>query len=89
MRKLIRWYFFYQHWKQVHVKWFQVINYERDITKAKKGESDDLAYKKIAGFNEDLSGTVDKPDILQEDEVSDSEENSDDENEEKSMYIFF
>ncbi|KAL0822716.1 hypothetical protein ABMA28_004733 [Loxostege sticticalis] len=49
----------------------EVINYERDITKAKKGETDDLAYKKIAGFNEDLT-TVDKPDILQEDDISES-----------------
>ncbi|XP_023936391.2 serine/threonine-protein kinase RIO1 [Bicyclus anynana] len=50
----------------------EVINYERDINKAKKGETGDLAYKKIAGFNDDLTGTVDKPDILQEDEISDS-----------------
>lgn len=62
----------------------QVINYERDITKAKKGETEDLTYKKIAGFNEDLSGTVDKPDILQGD-VSESEGSSDDEDDEKSM----
>lgn len=49
----------------------EVINYERDITKAKKGDTEDLAYKKIAGFNEDLTA-AEKPDILQEDEISDS-----------------
>lgn len=47
----------------------QVINYERDIKKAKEGDTADLIYKKIAGFNEDLT-TVDKPDILQEDNIS-------------------
>lgn len=57
---------------------FQVINYERDINKAKEGETDQLAYKKIAGFNEDLTGTVHKPQILQEDEVSESGEGSSD-----------
>ncbi|CAG4950658.1 unnamed protein product [Colias eurytheme] len=60
----------------------EVINYERDITKAKKGDTTDLIYKKIAGFNEDLTGTVDKPDILQEDEISESGSDSDSENEE-------
>ncbi|XP_028178033.1 serine/threonine-protein kinase RIO1 [Ostrinia furnacalis] len=55
----------------------EVINYERDISKAKKGDTEDLAYKKIAGFNEDLTGTVDKPDILQEDNISESGSESD------------
>ncbi|XP_075978660.1 RIO kinase 1 [Anticarsia gemmatalis] len=50
----------------------EVINYERDITKAKKGETDDLIYKKIAGFNEDLTGTADKPEILQDVDISES-----------------
>lgn len=54
----------------------QVINYERDINKAKEGETEELVYKKIAGFNEDLTGTVHKPQILQEDEVSESGEGS-------------
>lgn len=66
----------------------QVINYERDINKAKEGETEELAYKKIAGFNEDLTGTVHKPQILQEDEVSDSGEgSSDDEDENKGQLI--
>ncbi|CAG5025146.1 unnamed protein product [Parnassius apollo] len=51
----------------------EVINYERDISKAKKGDTEDLTYKKIAGFNEDLTGTVDKPDILKEDNIDDDE----------------
>lgn len=57
----------------------QVINYERDINKAKEGETEELVYKKIAGFNEDLTGTVHKPQILQEGEVSESGEGSSDE----------
>lgn len=63
-----------------------MINYERDINKAKKGDADDLAYKKIAGFKEDLSA-ADKPDILpeettilQEEEINE-EEDSDSESE--------
>lgn len=71
----------------------QVINYERDIKKAKEGETEDLAYKKIAGFNEDLTGTVHKPEILQEDDVSDSGEGSSaNEDEDKGQlinYLFF
>lgn len=66
----------------------QVINYERDIKKAKEGETDDLAYKKIAGFNRDLSGTVHKPEILQEDHISDSGDgSSDDEDEDRGQLI--
>ena len=58
----------------------EVINYERDINKAKTGDTDDLIYKKITGLKEDLSGTVDKPDILQNDDLSSgSEDSSDDE----------
>ncbi|XP_072947731.1 serine/threonine-protein kinase RIO1 [Epargyreus clarus] len=68
----------------------EVINYERDITKAKKGETDDLAYKKIAGFNENLTGTADKPDILQEDNLSgsSSEGSSGDENDDDGQTKF-
>ncbi|XP_068618207.1 serine/threonine-protein kinase RIO1 [Battus philenor] len=54
----------------------EVINFERDINKAKTGDADDLTYKKIAGFNEDLTGTVDKPEILQEDKVNENDEES-------------
>ncbi|XP_049874737.1 serine/threonine-protein kinase RIO1 [Pectinophora gossypiella] len=59
----------------------EVINYERDINKAKQGETGDLMYKKIAGFNEDLTGTADKPGILQEDEICSGSEGSDDDDE--------
>lgn len=52
-----------------------MINYERDITKAKKGDTDDLAYKKIAGFNEDLTA-ANKPEILQEDASESGSESS-------------
>lgn len=63
----------------------EVINYERDINKAKAGDTDDITYKKIAGFNEDLTGTVDKPDILQYDSLSESnsEDSSDDEDDDQ------
>ncbi|XP_050680957.1 serine/threonine-protein kinase RIO1 [Leptidea sinapis] len=50
----------------------EVINYERDINKAKKGDTADLTYQKIAGFNEDFTGTAEKPEILQEDDLSKS-----------------
>ncbi|XP_052754934.1 serine/threonine-protein kinase RIO1-like isoform X1 [Galleria mellonella] len=50
----------------------EVINYERDINKAKVGETNDLMYKKIAGFNEDLTVTVDTPEILQDISISES-----------------
>ncbi|CAD0200687.1 unnamed protein product [Chrysodeixis includens] len=69
----------------------EVINYERDITKAKKGETDDLAYKKIAGFNEDLTA-AEKPAILQEDDISESgsesgsEGDDDDDDDDKTKF---
>lgn len=42
----------------------EVVNFERDINKAKKGDTDGLTYTKITGFNADLTGTVDTPEIL-------------------------
>ncbi|XP_032520741.2 serine/threonine-protein kinase RIO1 [Danaus plexippus] len=60
----------------------EVINYERDINKAKKGETEDLIYQKIAGFNEDFTGTVDKPQILQDEDVSCSGSGSSDDEDE-------
>ncbi|XP_013190851.1 serine/threonine-protein kinase RIO1 [Amyelois transitella] len=65
----------------------EVINYERDIKKAKDGEADDLMYKKIVGFNEKL-GTVDTPEILQDNSVSDSESDSEEEEENKETSKF-
>ncbi|XP_026486787.2 serine/threonine-protein kinase RIO1 [Vanessa tameamea] len=72
----------------------EVINYERDITKAKKGETADLIYKKIAGFNEDFTGTVNKPDILEDDDLSgtgseyssDDDDNGDDDDDAKTKF---
>lgn len=63
----------------------QVINYEQDITKAKQGETEDLTYKKVAGFNEDLTGTAVKPEILQDVAISESgsENSSEDEGNEE------
>ncbi|KAJ8716258.1 hypothetical protein PYW08_013543 [Mythimna loreyi] len=69
----------------------EVINYERDITKAKTGDTEDLAYKKIAGFNEDLTA-ADKPEILQEVDISasgsdsGSEEDTEDDNESTKQF---
>ncbi|GBP74158.1 hypothetical protein EVAR_53348_1 [Eumeta japonica] len=54
----------------------EVVDFERDINKAKKGETDDLTYKKITGFNSDLTGTINRPDILSDDDVQ-SESGSD------------
>ncbi|KAH9644148.1 hypothetical protein HF086_010363 [Spodoptera exigua] len=54
----------------------EVINYERDINKAKTGNAEELAYKKIAGFKEDLSA-ADKPEILQEDILQEDDINED------------
>lgn len=69
----------------------QVINYERDINKAKQGDTEDLAYKKIAGFNEDFTGTADKPDILQYDDLSEgssgSESDEEDDDDESGLFI--
>lgn len=71
---------------------FQVINYERDISKGKKGDTEDLAYKKIAGFNENLTGTVDKPDILHNDEISasgsGSESDEEDDDDEGILFLY-
>ncbi|KAL4713585.1 hypothetical protein ACJJTC_005070 [Scirpophaga incertulas] len=69
----------------------EVLNYERDINNAKQGETENLIYKKIAGFNEDLTGTVDKPDILnnnKNDSQSESESSSDDENDNENETKF-
>lgn len=63
----------------------EVINYERDITNAKKGESEELIYKKIAGLNKDLSGTTDKPEILQDVDISDSGSEGSSESEDENI----
>lgn len=51
---------------------FQVIDFERDIKKAREGDVEDLTYQKITGLKPDLTGTTNKPDILDYDDVSES-----------------
>ncbi|XP_031340794.1 serine/threonine-protein kinase RIO1 [Photinus pyralis] len=54
----------------------EVIDFERDITQAKSGMANDLVYKTLVGLKGDLSGTVQKPEILDdvnEDEGSEEE----------------
>ncbi|KAK5643553.1 hypothetical protein RI129_007398 [Pyrocoelia pectoralis] len=43
----------------------EVIDFERDITQAKSGLANDLVYKTLIGLKGDLSGTVQKPVILE------------------------
>lgn len=43
----------------------EVIDFERDINEVKSGGAQDLIYKTIVGFNSDLSGTAQKPKILE------------------------
>ncbi|KAM3966124.1 RIO kinase 1 [Aphomia sociella] len=63
----------------------EVINYERDINQAKEGETDDLMYKKIAGFNEDLTVSANTPEILQN--GSGAENNSDTDSDDDSNEV--
>lgn len=72
----------------------EVVDFERDINLAKSGEGNDLVYKTLVGLKADLSGTVQKPEILdskdEEDSGSDSESNSDEDSEdsdEKSKFV--
>lgn len=58
---------------------FQVVDFEKDIKKAKTGLGGDLIYKTIAGLDSELK-VQDKPDILGEksdDEDSNSENSGD------------
>ncbi|KAG7296364.1 hypothetical protein JYU34_021503 [Plutella xylostella] len=50
----------------------EVIDFERDIKKAREGDVEDLTYQKITGLKPDLTGTTNKPDILDYDDVSES-----------------
>ncbi|XP_049808207.1 serine/threonine-protein kinase RIO1 [Schistocerca nitens] len=43
----------------------EVVDFERDITKAKAGEGEDLTYKTITGLKSDLSQPQQTPEILQ------------------------
>ncbi|XP_056630798.1 serine/threonine-protein kinase RIO1 [Diorhabda sublineata] len=53
----------------------EVIDAERDINQAKAGTAESLIYKTLVGLKSDLSGTIQKPEIL---ESKSSEESSDD-----------
>ncbi|XP_023014809.2 serine/threonine-protein kinase rio1 [Leptinotarsa decemlineata] len=54
----------------------EVIDFERDINQAKAGHSENLIYKTLVGLKSDLSGTVQRPEIL-----NGNEENLDDQTE--------
>nr|XP_023014701.1 serine/threonine-protein kinase RIO1-like [Leptinotarsa decemlineata] len=54
----------------------EVIDFERDINQAKAGHSENLMYKTLVGLKSDLSGTVQRPEIL-----NGNEENHEDQTE--------
>ncbi|KAK4886147.1 hypothetical protein RN001_002418 [Aquatica leii] len=55
----------------------EVIDFERDIIQAKSGATQELVYKTLIGLKSDLSGTIQNPEILRNNEKN--EENNDDE----------
>lgn len=62
----------------------QVVDFERDINLIKSGSTNDnLIYHKMVGFKEDLSGTQNKPSLLESEseksEASEIDSNTDDE----------
>lgn len=60
----------------------EVVDFERDINLVKSGEVNDLVYKTLVGLKSDLSGTVQKPEILEnKEEESGSESNTSDSDE--------
>lgn len=52
----------------------EVIDFERDINQVKSGILNDLVYKTLVGLKSDLSGTVQKPQILESNKSSDNED---------------
>lgn len=66
----------------------EVVDFERDINLAKSGMANDLVYKTLVGLKADLSGTAEKPEILEnvDEESSDSDDGSGD-SEEKSKFV--
>ncbi|XP_018564797.1 serine/threonine-protein kinase RIO1 [Anoplophora glabripennis] len=68
----------------------EVIDFERDINQAKSGIADNLVYKTLVGLKSDLSGTVQQPEILDNDddygESGSNEEESSEEDEEESKF---
>lgn len=66
----------------------EVIDFERDINQAKSGQTQDLVYKTLVGLKGDLSGTVQKPEILDNENSNSSEsEESGSEDEEGSKFV--
>lgn len=74
----------------------EVVDFERDINLAKSGAVNDLVYKTLVGLKSDLSGTVQKPEILEnkDDETDSSNSSSDEESsddcsndDEKSKFV--
>lgn len=62
----------------------EVIDFERDITKAKSGNSEELVYQTLTGLKSDLSGTVQVPEILErEDSETDTADEECEEEEEE------
>lgn len=84
---------FIKNWPEFKVKliwiWFlQVVDFEKDIKKAKTGLGGDLIYKTIAGLDSELK-VQEKPDILGEksdDEDSNSENSGDEGNYDKFLF---
>ncbi|XP_017770486.1 PREDICTED: serine/threonine-protein kinase RIO1 isoform X2 [Nicrophorus vespilloides] len=59
----------------------EVLDVERDINKAKAGEND-LIYKTLIGLKSDLSGTSNKPEVLEDEDEQEGDEEEVDEDEE-------
>ncbi|KAG5880511.1 hypothetical protein JTB14_003970 [Gonioctena quinquepunctata] len=57
----------------------EVIDFERDINQAKAGNSENLVYNRLVGLKSDLSGTIQRPEILDSSEKESGDENSDEE----------
>lgn len=84
---------FIKNWPEIKVKliwiWFlQVVDFEKDIKKAKTGLGGDLIYKTIAGLDSELK-VQEKPDILGEksdNEDSNSENSGDEGNYDKFLF---
>ncbi|XP_050298831.1 serine/threonine-protein kinase RIO1 [Anthonomus grandis grandis] len=67
----------------------EVIDFERDINQAKSGLVEDLVYKTLVGLKSDLSGTIQQPEILEEQVKSEGseDESSGSEEEEESKFV--
>lgn len=76
-----------QVFKQAYIpkRLTEVVDFERDINLAKSGEVNDLVYKTLVGLKSDLSGTIQKPELLDNNDKnsgsSDDESNSEEDSE--------